>query len=92
MAMNKIRWKYYIIFIILNAIDFVIIAFFFPETKGLHNNSRTQCIITQNYMHAGLTLEEMAKLFGDEVDTQEVLAKKNPEKEELNDKHTLEHV
>ena len=34
--MNNIRWKYYVIFIILNAIDFTIILFFFPETKGIN--------------------------------------------------------
>ncbi|KAI0784194.1 general substrate transporter [Abortiporus biennis] len=34
LAMNNISWRYYLIFIILNAIDFVIIAVLFPETKG----------------------------------------------------------
>lgn len=34
LAMAKISWKYYIIFIVLNAIDLVVIAIFFPETKG----------------------------------------------------------
>jgi len=34
MAMNNVGWKYYLLFILLNAIDFVVIALFFPETKG----------------------------------------------------------
>ncbi|KAH9945007.1 general substrate transporter [Epithele typhae] len=54
-AIVNISWKYYIIFICLNAIDFVIIAFFFPETKGK-------------------TLEEMAEIFGDEIDAHDVLS------------------
>ena len=40
----------------------------------------------------GLTLEEMAKLFGDEAGTHEVLDKKQSEKESSEDKHELEHV
>lgn len=34
LAITNISWKYYLIFICLNAIDFIIIALFFPETKG----------------------------------------------------------
>ncbi|PSS03516.1 hypothetical protein PHLCEN_2v3984 [Hermanssonia centrifuga] len=49
LAIANISWKYYLVFICLNAIDFVIIILFFPETKGK-------------------TLEEMAVVFGDEVD------------------------
>lgn len=48
-AIANISWKYYLVFICLNAVDFVVIALFFPETKGK-------------------SLEEMAELFGDEVD------------------------
>ncbi|KAJ3537977.1 hypothetical protein NM688_g6585 [Phlebia brevispora] len=48
-AINNISWKYYLVFICLNAVDFVIITLFFPETKGK-------------------TLEDMAEIFGDEVD------------------------
>ena len=33
-AMAAISWKYYILFCVLNAVLFVIIWFFFPETKG----------------------------------------------------------
>ena len=49
LAIENVSWKYYILFICLNAVDFVVIFFFFPETKGK-------------------TLEEMAQVFGDEVD------------------------
>jgi len=48
-AMQNVSWKYYILFIVLNAVDFLVIAFLFPETKGR-------------------TLEDMAKVFGDEID------------------------
>ncbi|CAL1716887.1 unnamed protein product [Somion occarium] len=74
LAMNNVGWKYYVLFIILNAIDFVIIALFFPETKGK-------------------SLEEMAKLFGDDIDAREVLGKQHgTEKSDLEDKHVVEHV
>ncbi|KAI0750132.1 general substrate transporter [Daedaleopsis nitida] len=53
-AITNISWKYYIVFIVLNALDFIIITLFFPETKGK-------------------TLEQMAQLFGDEVDAHDVL-------------------
>ncbi|KAI0635596.1 general substrate transporter [Trametes polyzona] len=53
LAINNISWRYYLVFICLNAIDFVIIALFFPETKGK-------------------TLEQMAEVFGDEVDVHAV--------------------
>lgn len=53
-ALQNTAWKYYMVFVVLNAIDFVIIAFLFPETKGK-------------------TLEEMAVVFGDEVDIEGVL-------------------
>jgi len=33
-AMENIGWKFYLIFVVLNAIDGVIIFLFFPETKG----------------------------------------------------------
>ncbi|KDQ57000.1 hypothetical protein JAAARDRAFT_280302 [Jaapia argillacea MUCL 33604] len=53
-AMTNIGWKFYIVFVCLNAIDFLIIMFLFPETKGK-------------------TLEEMAVVFGDDVDARQVL-------------------
>ncbi|PIL35409.1 MFS general substrate transporter [Ganoderma sinense ZZ0214-1] len=53
-AIVNISWKYYVVFIVLNAVDFVIMALFFPETKGK-------------------TLEQMAEVFGDEVDAHGVL-------------------
>lgn len=34
LAMNNIGWRYYLVFICLNAVDFVVITLFFPETKG----------------------------------------------------------
>ncbi|KAL6302497.1 general substrate transporter [Sparassis latifolia] len=34
LAISNIGWKYYLVFICLNFVDFIIIAFFFPETKG----------------------------------------------------------
>jgi hypothetical protein len=34
LAITNISWKYYLVFICLNAVDFVVIALFFPETKG----------------------------------------------------------
>ena len=34
LAISNVSWRYYLLFICLNAIDFVIIALFFPETKG----------------------------------------------------------
>jgi len=32
--LRSVGWKFYILFVILNVIDFVVIALFFPETKG----------------------------------------------------------
>ncbi|KAI0707119.1 general substrate transporter [Earliella scabrosa] len=53
-AITNISWRYYLVFIVLNAVDFFIITLFFPETKGK-------------------TLEQMAEIFGDEVDAHDVL-------------------
>ena len=36
LAMENVQWRYYLLFILLNAIDFVAIALFFPETKGTY--------------------------------------------------------
>ncbi len=33
-AINNISWRYYLVFICLNFVDFIIIGLFFPETKG----------------------------------------------------------
>ncbi|KAF8910867.1 general substrate transporter [Mucidula mucida] len=54
LAMDNVGWKFYLLFILLNLCDFVVILFFFPETKGK-------------------TLEDMAAVFGDEVDNRQVL-------------------
>ncbi|KAL7278979.1 hypothetical protein ACG7TL_006811 [Trametes sanguinea] len=63
LAINNISWRYYLVFICLNAIDFVIIALFFPETKGK-------------------SLEQMAEVFGDEIDAHDVLGAAAKEKME----------
>lgn len=34
-AFAEVGWKYYILFIFLTAINIPLIAFYFPETKGL---------------------------------------------------------
>ncbi|KAF8640262.1 hypothetical protein AX16_010157 [Volvariella volvacea WC 439] len=33
-AMRNIKWKFYMLFVCLNFVDFVLITLFFPETKG----------------------------------------------------------
>jgi len=62
-GMTNVGWKFYLLFVCLNAVDFVIIAHFFPETKGK-------------------SLEEMAVLFGDEVDARQVLEEHIDRKED----------
>ncbi|KAF8240724.1 general substrate transporter [Tricholoma matsutake] len=34
MAMTNVTWRFYMLFVALNLVDFVIITLFFPETKG----------------------------------------------------------
>lgn len=34
LAMTKVTWKFYMLFVALNFADLIIIAMFFPETKG----------------------------------------------------------
>ncbi|OCH84054.1 general substrate transporter, partial [Obba rivulosa] len=70
LAIANISWRYYLVFICLNAIDFVLIALFFPETKGK-------------------SLEQMAEVFGDEIDTREVALE---EKLERDDKPVIVHA
>ncbi|KAN0093053.1 General substrate transporter [Tylopilus felleus] len=62
-GMANVGWKFYLLFICLNAVDFIVIALFFPETKGK-------------------SLEEMAVIFGDEVDVKQVLQEHAHEKED----------
>ncbi|KAF9223529.1 general substrate transporter [Gyrodon lividus] len=62
-GMANVGYKFYILFVCLNAADFIIIACFFPETKGK-------------------SLEEMAIIFGDEVDAKQVLEEHLDRKEE----------
>ena len=45
LAIQNISWKYYLVFICLNAVDFVIITLFFPETKGPSPLEGTLCYI-----------------------------------------------
>lgn len=55
------------LFVALNLVDFVIIALFFPETKGKFSG-----IFAQKHLltsPTGKTLEEMNAVFGDEIDT-----------------------
>lgn len=33
-GMANVGWKFYLLFVCLNAVDFIAIALFFPETKG----------------------------------------------------------
>ncbi|KAG6868675.1 hypothetical protein C0993_012178 [Termitomyces sp. T159_Od127] len=33
-GMSKVSWKFYMLFVALNFVDMIIIALFFPETKG----------------------------------------------------------
>ncbi|KAF8896597.1 sugar transporter, partial [Infundibulicybe gibba] len=33
-AMTNIQWKFYLVFVCLNLVDLIVIALFFPETKG----------------------------------------------------------
>lgn len=61
-GMQNSSWRYYIVFIVLNAVDFLVIAFLFPETKGK-------------------SLEEMAEVFGDEVDLERTHEKERVERE-----------
>lgn len=32
--MANVGWKFYLLFVFLNVVDFILIAVFFPETKG----------------------------------------------------------
>lgn len=87
MAMDNIGWKFYMLFVALNAVDFVVITLFFPETKG---------VLLLPYFHLsadrilGKTLEEMASIFGDEVDVAEVLGTHGKDKDST-EKHDYVH-
>ena len=77
LAIANISWRYYLVFICLNAVDFIVIAFFFPETKGASRpilvGVGTLTLIDPP-QPAGKTLEQMAEIFGDDVDAHDVLA------------------
>lgn len=34
LAMTSLKWKFYMLFVSLNLVDFTVITLFFPETKG----------------------------------------------------------
>ncbi|KIK56699.1 hypothetical protein GYMLUDRAFT_47000 [Collybiopsis luxurians FD-317 M1] len=53
-GLTNIGYKFYLVFVCFNFVNLIIIALFFPETKGK-------------------TLEEMAEVFGDSVNTQRAL-------------------
>ncbi|KAH9838332.1 general substrate transporter [Rhodofomes roseus] len=64
-----VGWRYYLLFILLNLVDFCLIALFFPETRGK-------------------SLEQMAEVFGDDIDPHEVLGHHPNAKEKLDDDGT----
>ena len=81
LAIANISWKYYLVFICLNAVDFIVIAFFFPETKGASRPVHRAISVDVGTLTlidppqpAGKTLEQMAEIFGDDVDAHDVLA------------------
>ena len=55
--------------------DFFIITLFFPETKGDHHRSLDVAPLDSDtrLFSSGKTLEQMAEIFGDEVDAHDVL-------------------
>lgn len=67
LAIENTQWRYYILFICLNAIDFIAIALFFPETKGALNVPLLLYCLFTAFSGLGKSLEEMAQVFGDEV-------------------------
>jgi hypothetical protein len=71
--MEKIGWKFYIIFIVLNLVDCLLILFFFPETKGR-------------------SLEEMAVVFGDQVDASAVIQESVPRDSPADEKGMVEYA
>lgn len=61
--------RFYIVFIILNTIDGGLIYAFFPETKGKLARASTRLVLLMCWRCSiGLTLEEMAEVFGDPVE------------------------
>ena len=72
------------LFVVLNLFTFCCVAAFFPETKG-------ECIAYVRFRRLdlkclckGKSLEDMAEIFGDQVDPSEVLAQ-HGEKESSQD-------
>jgi sugar porter (SP) family MFS transporter len=52
LGMDNIGWKFYMLFVVLNAIDFSIITAFFPETKGRNLESEMDEVFG-DHPHAG---------------------------------------
>lgn len=74
-AMANIGWKFYMLFVALNTVDFFAILFFFPETKGLCSAVRKECFLSLTRSSTGKTLEQMAEVFGDQVNSADLNAK-----------------
>lgn len=88
-AINNISWKYYLVFICLNAVDLVIITIFFPETKGsVEAIARAQD--SDHSSSIGKSLEEMAEIFGDEIDLRD--AHDMEDEQSIHDKSDLTGV
>lgn len=75
--MDKLGWKFYMVFMALNIVDLGIIAVLFPETKGKCLHSFTLNLILTFVLPQGKTLEEMNRVFGDSIDTRKVLEEHN---------------
>ena len=78
-AITNISWRYYLVFICLNFVDFILIGLFFPETKGTVAAILPSSTTNDNFSlpRTGKTLEEMAEIFGDEIDAHDVLESAN---------------
>ncbi|KAJ8521114.1 hypothetical protein ONZ45_g2150 [Pleurotus djamor] len=75
LGMADSGWKFYLLFVCLNTVDFAVITLFFPETKGK-------------------SLEEMATVFGDNVNAQKVLNEHGANGDRMSDpdlKQEVEH-
>lgn len=63
-AMDAIDWKYYIVWSCYLLVEFIVVYFFYPETRGY-------------------TLEEVAKVFGDDINDTMVMAEVKFKKEKV---------
>lgn len=85
-AMTNVKWKFYLLFVCLNFVSFIFIATFFPETKGAFLHAF--CLHIDQVAHTspplGKSLEEMAVVFGDQVDINTVLARQRDARDKAN--------